>query len=155
MRFANQNIGATAIPTVPYVGLPFLEGGRTRGGLDCWGLLRLVYDEQLLLKLPMFGELAVRPGDPASADAVQAQIEASAADWIEVSPGEEEPYDALLLPVIGRPTHVALVVLRPLMLHADFIRRQVNCVRWDGPEWSARARRRRVYRHPMLCWGAA
>jgi len=35
-----------------YIGLPYLIGGRTKEGLDCWGLLRLFYLEQKATLLP-------------------------------------------------------------------------------------------------------
>ena len=35
-----------------YIGLPYVIGGRTREGLDCWGLLRLFYQEEKNITLP-------------------------------------------------------------------------------------------------------
>jgi cell wall-associated NlpC family hydrolase len=36
-----------------YVGLPFLSGGRSRGGADCYGLIRLILKEQFNKTLPL------------------------------------------------------------------------------------------------------
>lgn len=35
-----------------FIGLPYLPGGRERDGVDCWGLLRLVYWEERHILLP-------------------------------------------------------------------------------------------------------
>lgn len=42
------------------MGIPFLDGGRTREGLDCWGLVRLVMLEQTGIELPEYGDISAR-----------------------------------------------------------------------------------------------
>lgn len=37
-----------------YVGLPFLDRGRSKAGLDCWGLVAMAFKEQLSVVLPGF-----------------------------------------------------------------------------------------------------
>lgn len=37
-----------------YVGIPFAQGGRGEAGVDCWGLLRLVYEREYKILLPEY-----------------------------------------------------------------------------------------------------
>ena len=41
-----------------YVGLPFVPMGRSRDGVNCWGLVALVYRERLGIELPSYGEIS-------------------------------------------------------------------------------------------------
>jgi cell wall-associated NlpC family hydrolase len=44
--------------TKDYVGIPFKDQGRTRTGCDCWGLVRLIYESELSIELPDYGEIS-------------------------------------------------------------------------------------------------
>lgn len=38
-----------------YLPIPYREGGRSHDGIDCWGLARLVLQEQAGVDLPLYG----------------------------------------------------------------------------------------------------
>lgn len=41
-----------------YVGIPFLDRGSSIHGCYCWGLVRLVFKEQLAIELPSYGAIS-------------------------------------------------------------------------------------------------
>lgn len=41
-----------------YAGIPYVDGGRSDDGADCWGLVRLVYDDEASIALPCHSEIS-------------------------------------------------------------------------------------------------
>lgn len=98
-----------------YVGLPFVERGRTRAGVDCWGLLRLVYADRLRIVLPSFGDAYTLE----DAEALAALIEGGKGPWVEIPAGNERPGDGVLMTLDGLARHVGVVGPRGYILHIE------------------------------------
>lgn len=121
------------LPTEAYIGIPYAARGRTReAGLDCWGLVCLVYREQFGIELPQ-GE----PGYDPSDDAEVAGLFAGPArdDWAPVD--APQPGDVVLLRILGYERHVGVVCEAGAMLHAPE-GRAVVIERLDGGAWRHR-----------------
>lgn len=117
-----------------YIGLPFLEKGRDRAGLDCWGLIRLVYAEQLRVALPAWveGYADTRPGPDTAA-----HLAACAESFAEVPAGGERPGDILLFRTGPHLSHVGLCLGGGRMLHIlEGIDSTVE--RYRSPRWLPR-----------------
>ena len=117
-----------------YTGLPFLEGGRERTGLDCYGLLRLVINERFGGNIPEYEGIAYRGGD--DADFLATLMDERIRLWTPVRIGDERPGDGILLRVMGRPIHVGIVIAQGLMLHIEkdcdsLIERYSTGSRWE------------------------
>lgn len=116
-----------------YIGIPFADRGRERAtGVDCWGLLHLVFREHYGVTLP---------DDPGYERATQRDrvaqliIDHRTNDcWQALDAGAEGEGDVVLLSIAGRPLHIGLVVQPGLMLH--ILRGIDSCVeRYDGAIW--------------------
>jgi len=100
-----------------YIGLPFMAGGRTRDGLDCWGLVALVWAEHFGKPLPDYdGPFWTKGADYA---AVGAAAQRFTDRFTPVEPGSERAGDGVLIRMRGAPIHVAVVVEPGKMLHIE------------------------------------
>jgi cell wall-associated NlpC family hydrolase len=97
------------IDSCPYVGLAYRRGGRERPAVDCWGLVRLVYREQLGI------ELDPHATDPDLGRAIVAERSA----WAAVPPASAKPGDVVLVKRPGQPFHVGVLLAGRRLLHAD------------------------------------
>ena len=117
-----------------YIGLPFVEGGRDRSGLDCYGLLRLVINERFAGSVPEYEGIAWHAGD--DKNLLASLMDERVRLWLPVRIGDEHPGDGVLLRVMGRPIHVGVVVARGWMLHIEkncdsLIERYAGGSRWE------------------------
>ena len=77
-----------------YVGIPFARRGRTRAGLDCYGLVRMVYSERLGIDLPE------QQYETAAEAATCIRGERFGSQWRPVS--RPAPYDVAIVDAICR-----------------------------------------------------
>jgi cell wall-associated NlpC family hydrolase len=133
-------IGVVAPWAKDYIGLPYAPNGRTREGLDCWGLLALVLREQYAIPLESHvGEYNLAGSRRRAVVDIGRVIAAESAHWQEVPRAEAQLGDGLVLRIASHPLHVGVVAgLDPLrMLHVE---QGLNAVleRVDSVMWAAR-----------------
>ena len=95
-----------------YIGLPYRPHGRDRGGLDCWGLYRLIQGEQFGRWLDGF--------DGSYSDSHESRAAGIATESgfaVEVPAGEEIVGDAVFLRAAGVICHIGMVLGDGSMLH--------------------------------------
>lgn len=120
-----------------YVGLKWKNGGRTRDGLDCWGLARLVAMERFGAALPAYDETAWRScekrDDQVAANADLAafmrgeRAKGWATVWEAAGSPEGEPLgggrvragDVVLIRNLGAAIHLGVVVAPGHVLHIE------------------------------------
>jgi len=94
-----------------YIGIPYLEKGRDTAGLDCWGLVRLIYKEVYNIDLPSFQDSYVLEDDERIAELFAQYKEG----WQPV----ESPTcgDLVLFRILGVTQHVGVMINNTQFVH--------------------------------------
>ena len=113
-----------------YIGLPYLDNGRTESGLDCWGLARLFYRDEYGIELPSYSEEYVGGTDPYIVEAVNLYKD----NWQEIT--TPNIGDLCLFNIFGEPMHVGVYVGDSKFLHcrigSDSVIESLNNVKWKN-----------------------
>lgn len=115
-----------------YVGIPYQDKGRDRSGVDCWGLVRLVYAEQYGIKLPSF----VDSYENNVAELIEEAVNANKESWHLAS--EPKTGDIVLFNILGHASHLGVYVGTGYFLHASEGARQAVIEKLSHPSWSRR-----------------
>jgi len=117
-----------------YVGIRFLEHGRSMHSCDCWGLVYLYYKHELGVDLPLLKSYPHTKARPEIAGI----IEAEKLNWSKVDKSENiKDGDVIVLNISGFPAHVGICVGRGRMLHA--YQGTDSCIEsFTGPRWKNR-----------------
>lgn len=128
-----------------YVGIPYNAHGRSREGLDCWGLVCLVFREVFGLGLPSYDDAPGQEDAHAAAGYLEARRLEESRDWAMVSPLYARMGDLIVFRLCGVPVHVGIVLDDTSFLHcSEFV--DVAIDSWRGVKWGCRIDA--VYRHP-------
>jgi len=96
-----------------YVGIPYQDNGRTEAGLDCWGLVRLVYKREYGIELPSFDTQYLGSRD---VDATSELLAQNRENW---QPDLSRTIGSVVLfRVLGRESHVGIYIGNNKFLHA-------------------------------------
>lgn len=130
-----------------FVGIPFRDHGRMDDGVDCWGLVHLVFRRRFRIHLPDHTELYQATDQ---VDMIACAIAAHRETWRRVSGPFLLDGDVALLRVSGRAAHVGVICGFPWFLHAE-AGIGAACDRLDGLRWGRRVDS--IWRHPRMLTG--
>lgn len=95
-----------------YVGLPYIDRGRTFAGVDCWGLVYLIMRREKGIELPSYGDISAHELIKVTRTI---RDKSGAEPWHPVN--EPRAFDVALMR--GSPLHVGLMYDDRNILHIE------------------------------------
>ena len=99
-----------------YISIPFKEHGRSREGVDCWGLASVIYKEEFNVDLPLLTDYSTTKDRGAIAKLCNEESK----KWVNILEGKEKPFDILIFKILNIPCHVGIVISKGLMIHCEY-----------------------------------
>lgn len=90
-----------------YVFVPFVDHGRTMSGADCWGLVRLVYQQEKQIELP--DRLNYQSTNDVGTTSSLIQETRNGGQFYELSRDEIRDFDLVVFKVEGWACHIGIV----------------------------------------------
>lgn len=95
-----------------YISIPFADKGRTMEQADCWGLVRLIYKQELNIDLPDYLDAY---DHSTNKKVIAEHVDNVKQQWKEVADPKE--FDVVLLNTQGVPMHVGVITKKNTMIH--------------------------------------
>jgi hypothetical protein len=112
-----------------YIGLPYKDNGRDIDGIDCWGLVRLYYKEELNIDLPSYVDEYTGPYDTNVTRAISLYKDS----WNKTT--TPRAGDVVLFNIYGEPAHVGVYVGNNKFLHCregrDSVVESLANIKWN------------------------
>ena len=113
-----------------YIGLRYLDNGRTESGVDCWGLARLFYKQEYNIDLPSYSEEYSGGTDARILQVVELYRD----NWEEST--TPDVGDLCLFNMLGEPMHVGVYVGNNNFLHcrsgSDSVIESLSNLKWKN-----------------------
>ena len=131
----------------PYMRIPYLNRGRDHQGCDCWGIVRLIFKEELNVELPSYSDIDAHDAVRITAAFKEGEDVPKVGYWRVLDENEQiAPFDVVLMKWIGSKVvgHIGIITDDFKLLHSEeftgpiivgldnpaVIRRVVKFARW-------------------------
>src|SRR5690625_3869036 len=114
-----------------YIGIKFVDHGRSFHGSDCWGVVFLYYKHEKGIELPLLSDYQTTR----DADGISQIVEAQKPSWTQT----DEPMegDVIVFRMAGKQTHVGIYIGRNRFIHA-FSGTDSCMESLKSPRWASR-----------------